>query len=197
MKQIGSAVILTSLALAVYASGQPADRPKAWAQRIEVEGVPNLHQVSQELYRSAQPTAQGMENLKKLGVRTVVNLRTFHSDREEIGASGLNYIHIPMQAWYPERRDAIRFLRIVADTALTPVLVHCQHGADRTGAMVAVYRTAVQGWTKREALREMTQGGFGYHRIWKNLPRWFQRLNVEKLRVEAGIRPKGQAGETP
>jgi len=128
-----------------------------------------------------------MENLRKLGIHTVVNLRSFHSDREEIGADGLGYISIPMKAWHPEWEDAVRFLRVATDTSLAPVLVHCQHGADRTGTMVAVYRAAVQGWTKEAALREMTEGGFGYHRVWRDLPRWFRKLDLNRLRKEAGI----------
>lgn len=190
------AALALPLLLAADGTAQIA-RPEAWAQPLEVGGVPNLHQVSPDLYRSAQPSSQGMENLRKLGVRTVVNLRTFHSDRDEIATTGLNYVRIPMQAWYPERRDALRFLRIVSDTSMTPVLVHCQHGADRTGAVVAVYRTAVQGWSKEEALREMTGGGFGYHRVWKNLPQWYKKLDIEVLRKEAGIEVPGNAGGQP
>ncbi len=186
MNKMMLAVALATLSLTALA-GDFSARPASWAQPLEMEGVPNLHRVSPTLYRSAQPSAPGMENLKKLGIRTVVNLRTFHSDRDEIGASGLNYVRIPMQAWYPERKDALKFLRVVADTSMIPVLVHCQHGADRTGSMVAVYRTAVQGWSKEEALQEMTKGGFGYHQVWRNLPRWFRRLDIASLRKEAGI----------
>lgn len=183
-------ILMASLSSLAASADQPA-RPASWAQKLDVEGAPNLHRVSQGLYRSAQPSAQGMENLKKLGIRTVVNLRTFHSDRDEIGAAGLNYIRIPMQAWYPERQDAVRFLNIVSDTSMTPVLVHCQHGADRTGAMVAVYRVAVQGWSKQEALLEMTRGGYGYHRVWRNLPVWLKKLDIESLKGEAGIPARG------
>ncbi len=49
-------------------------------------------------------------------------------------------------------------------------LVHCQRGADRAGTMCVLYCVAVQGWTKEEAIREMTEGGFGFYEIWKNLP---------------------------
>jgi hypothetical protein len=33
-------------------------RPEAWAQPVELAGVPNLYQVSDALYRSGQPTAE-------------------------------------------------------------------------------------------------------------------------------------------
>lgn len=163
-------------------------RPASWAQPIQLEGVPNLHKVSNDLYRSAQPTAQGMQQLKQLGIKTIVNLRTFHSDRDAIGKTGLAYAQIHMKAWHAEQEDAVRFLQIVTNPKRTPVLVHCQHGADRTGTMVALYRIAVQGWSKEAAIREMTRGGFGYHEIWVNLPPWIRDLDIAALRRKAGIR---------
>ena len=162
------------------------NRPSSWATPIPMEGVPNLHKVSDALYRSAQPTAAGMQRIKGLGIKTIINLRSFHSDRDEIGQTGLASEHLYMKAWHPEREDAVKFLRIVTDTNSTPVLVHCQHGADRTGALCAIYRIVVQKWTKEEALREMTAGGYGFHEIWSNLPEWIDELDVEKLKMNAG-----------
>ncbi len=164
-----------------------AGRAVHWAEPIDLHGVPNLHKVSEHLYRSAQPTAEGMRNLKALGIKTIVNLRSFHSDRDEIGQTGLGYERMYMKAWHPEEEEVVRFLKIVTDPKRTPVLVHCQHGADRTGTMCAVYRLAIQGWTKEEAIKEMTEGGFGFHSIWKNLIYWINGLDIEKNRWKAGI----------
>lgn len=185
--------------LQVFASDEvkPAeDRPATWATPMVLPGAPNLHRVDAALYRSAQPTAEGMQNLRKQGITTVVNLRSFSSDRDEIGSTGLAYEHIYMKAWNPERKEAVRFLQIVTDPKRTPVLVHCHHGSDRTGAMVALYRIAVQGWTKQEAVREMTDGGYGFHPVWVNLPEWITQLDVDAVRREAGIAPPAGQGET-
>jgi hypothetical protein len=54
--------------------------------------------------------------------------------------------------------------------------------------MCAAYRVAVDGWTKRQALDEMTQGGFGFHSIWSNLPKLIENLDVENIRVKAGLK---------
>ena len=171
------------------AASEPAtERPASWAQPVELDGVPNLHKVSDNLYRSAQPTAEGMANLKKMGIKTVVSLRSFHSDRDEIGKTELGYEHIYMKAWHPERKEVVRFLKIVTDPKRTPVLVHCLHGADRTGTMCAWYRIAVQGWTKEESVREMTQGGYNFHSVFDNLPEWIQELDVESIKKDAGIK---------
>lgn len=175
------------LAGTMLAGESLTNRPASWAQPVMLEGVPNLHQVSTNLYRSAQPTGQGMQNVKKKGVVTVVNLRSFNSDRDEIAGTGLASEHIYMKAWHPEREEVVRFLRVVTDPKRTPVLVHCQHGADRTGTMCALYRVAVQGWTKEEAIREMTQGGFGFHEVWGNLPSWIADLDIASIRRDAGI----------
>jgi protein tyrosine phosphatase (PTP) superfamily phosphohydrolase (DUF442 family) len=176
------------LAGAVLAGESPTNRPAEWAQPVIQDGIPNFHQVSTNLYRSAQPTAEGMRNLKKMGVATVVNLRSFHSDRDDIGETGLAYEHITMKAWHPEHKEIVSFLRIATDPKRAPVLVHCQHGADRTGTLCAVYRVAVQGWTKEEAVREMTLGGFGFHEVWQNLPDWIADLDIESIRRDAGIK---------
>jgi protein tyrosine phosphatase (PTP) superfamily phosphohydrolase (DUF442 family) len=173
-------------------SANEMKRPASWATPIALEGVPNFHKVSDGLYRSAQPTAEGMKNLKTIGIETVVNLRSFHSDRDEIGNTGLAYEHIYMKAWHPEEEDIVRFLRIVTDPKRTPVLVHCLHGADRTGTISAVYRVAVQGWTKAEAIKEMTEGGYGFHGVFQNLLSWIEELDMEKIEHEAGIDGTGK-----
>ena len=180
--------LISWLAAGVVLAAEPSEkRPASWAQSIKLDGVPNLHQVSTDLYRSAQPTAEGMRNLKQMGIETIVTLRSFHSDRDEIGDTGLAYEHIYMKPWHPERKEAVRFLQIVTNPKRTPVLVHCLHGSDRTGTMCALYRIAAQGWSKQDAIREMTIGGFGFHEIYANLPKWIQELDIDTLRKDAGI----------
>jgi len=177
------------LYVVVYgAQTSQTNRPPNWAQPIQMKDVPNLHRVSDTLYRSAQPSAEGMNNLKTMGIKTVLNLRSFHSDRKEIGDTGLAYEHIYMKAWHPEEKEAVRFLQIVTNPGRVPVIVHCQHGADRTGAMCALYRVAVQGWSKEEAIEEMMKGGFGFHAVWDNLLQWINALDVEKIKKRVGIK---------
>ncbi|MCJ7773827.1 MAG: dual specificity protein phosphatase family protein, partial [Desulfobacterales bacterium] len=157
--------------------------------------VPNLHKISDNLYQSAQPTAQGMINLKQMGIKTVVNLRAFHSDQDKIGKTGLGYEQIYMKAWCPERMEIIRFLQIVTNPKRTPVLVHCLHGADRTGTMCALYRIAVQGWSKEEAIWEMTKGGYNFHSVFDNLIEWIHELDIDSIKKDAGIETR--KGQTP
>jgi protein tyrosine phosphatase (PTP) superfamily phosphohydrolase (DUF442 family) len=189
-----AAVILMMLTAAIYltldlttSETVLVPRPESWAQPIEMEGVPSLYKVSDDLYRSGQPTAEGMANLEKMGIRTIVNLRLRNSDRDELEGTGLGYVHINMEAWDADQEEVVEFLRIVSDPGRVPVLVHCSYGADRTGAMCAVYRIVVQGWTKDEAIREMTQGGFGFHQIWNNLNIWIWMSDLDEMKAQAGI----------
>ncbi|MBN1393424.1 MAG: dual specificity protein phosphatase family protein [Pirellulales bacterium] len=182
-------VLLAGLLLpAVARTDGLQQRPDAWAKKLDRPGLPNLHKVDDGLYRGAQPTAEGIKELEKLGVKTIVILREKHSDKEIIGKSNIAYVSIALHTWSVDEKDVARFLRIATDKNLRPVFVHCQHGADRTGAMCAAYRVAVDGWTKRRAIDEMTGGGFGFHSIWKNLPKLIENLDVEKVKTDAGLK---------
>jgi len=150
-------------------------------------GLPNFYRVSDGLYRGAQPNREGFRELKALGIKTVVNLRSYHSDRANAEAAGLGYEHIFMKAWHPEDDEVVRFLRIVGDRSKAPVFVHCQHGADRTGVMIAIYRVAIQGWSKDEAIAEMTGPGFGFHSLWRNLITYVRDLDIAALKERAGL----------
>lgn len=178
--RVGLLVILTLAGCARY---EPASiRPDGWAQELSIPGVENLHRVSPNLYRSEQIEPQGAKSLEQLGIKTVVSLRSFHSDREKLRGTSLRYERISFETWNPESDEFRRFLKIATDPGKTPVLVHCWHGSDRTGAMCAAYRVVVQGWSKKEAIREMREGGYGHHKIWKNLQRWIWDLDVEMIR---------------
>jgi protein tyrosine phosphatase (PTP) superfamily phosphohydrolase (DUF442 family) len=185
--------LILSLALILFAGtceaglGAPGDLLFS-GQSLVVEGVPNLHKVSDDVYRSAQPTKAGLSNLKAMGIKTVIDLRGRRSEARMAANAGLGYEEIPMNAWHPEAEDAVKFLQIISDKKKTPVLVHCQHGADRTGVLCAVYQVAVQGWTKERALQEMTGRTFGFHSIWINLVRWIKRIDIAEIRHAAEMK---------
>jgi len=157
-------------------------RPAQWAERIDMEGVSNLHRISPMLYRSEQPTALGMKNLEKLGIRTVINLRAFNDDDDEVKGTSLRTEHIKILTWRIDDRHVIEVMRMLRQTENAPFLIHCQHGADRTGVMSAMYRILEQGWTPEDALKELIDGGYGYHPMWKNIVRYVRSVDVAKLR---------------
>lgn len=158
-----------------------------WAVKLNVSGLSNLHKVSDNLYRGAQPDDEGIQELKKLGIKTVINLRSDQSDEKMLKDTGIAYKAIPMSAADPKVEDVITFLNIITDSNNTPVFVHCRYGADRTGMMCAVYRIFVQGWTKQNAIEEMQNGGYGFHSIWLNLADFIRKLNVDEIKQKAGL----------
>jgi protein tyrosine/serine phosphatase len=187
-------VALSLTACAVAPALPPEQRPLNWAQPVGKtqlhQGLPNLFQVSPVLYRSAQPTAEGLNLLNQnlavsyglpKEIKTVVNLRNNEGDGALVIPTGVRYEQIPFDTWQVKETDVVRFLKIVRNPNNQPVLLHCKHGADRTGMMTAIYRIVEQGWRKQDAIAEMTQGGFGYHPIWSNLIRYIEHMDVADI----------------
>ena len=173
--------VAISLLLSVCVSATAA-RPRKWAEKIEKPGLNNFHRVTPNLYRGRQPTAEGMRSAEAMGIKTVIDLRAFHSDAGEAAGTRLMLERISFKTWHAEDEDVVRFLKIATLRKNQPVFVHCQHGSDRTGMMIAIHRIAIQGWTKREAIDEMTKGGFGFHPMWKNLIAYIDKLDVPALK---------------
>ncbi len=167
----------------------PVTRPADWAEPIAIEGAPNLHRISTMLYRSEQPTALGMKNLEKLGIRTVINLRAFNDDQDEVRGTSLRTERLKILTWRVDDRHVIAVMRLLRKVENGPFLIHCQHGADRTGLMSAMYRILEQNWSIEDAVQELTDGGYGYHTMWRNILRYVRAADVEKLRaaVVAGM----------
>ena len=163
---------------------RPADqRPASWARAVSLTpAVANLHQVDQGIYRSAQLDQDGMSALGQLPVRTVINLRPLHRDPQV--PAGVSVVNVPVWTIRPTTGQIVTVLALTTDPARQPVLIHCRHGADRTGLMVAAYRVVVQGWPKSAAIAEMQQGGFGFHTVFGNLPRIIMALDVDRMRQQ-------------
>jgi protein tyrosine/serine phosphatase len=159
-----------------------AVRPVQWAEPVEMEGVSNLHRISPTLYRSEQPTALGMKNLEKLGIRTVINLRAFNDDKDEVKGTSLRTERVKILTWRIDDKHVIEVMRMLKKAENGPFLIHCQHGADRTGLMSAMYRVLEQGWTPEDALTELIDGGYGYHSMWKNIVRYVRSVDTASLR---------------
>jgi protein tyrosine/serine phosphatase len=179
-------IVLTSFfhALTSNAVAKESDRPAQWAIPITMAGVDNLHKINDGLYRSAQPTKEGMMNLERMGIKTVINLRAFHSDSDEIKGTALLNDALSVKTWHIEDEDVIRVLRNLREKENGPFLIHCQHGADRTGVMSAMYRIVVQGWSKDEAIKEMVDGGYGFHSIWSNIIQYVKKVDVDMIKGE-------------
>jgi protein tyrosine/serine phosphatase len=169
-------------ALLCLTSTAPAERPAMWAQPVKATALRNLHRVTPQLYRSAQPDAAGMREVEKLGVKTVIDLRDFNDDRKEARGTKLRMLRVKMDAWQIEDEDIARALAMLRRKQDGPFLVHCHHGSDRTGVVCAMYRLVEQRWSREDAIRELTEGGYGFHPMWKNISRYLRKVDIAKVR---------------
>jgi tyrosine-protein phosphatase SIW14 len=131
------------------------------AHRLTIKGVPNAAEVTPKLFRGAQPTAQGFAALAKMGVNIVVDLRgSRESEREEVTKLGMQYVPIPWHCPFPRDDAFASFLTLLRQSPGKKVFVHCRLGDDRVGMTIAAYRMAEQGWTAKDAMKEMEAYGF-------------------------------------
>jgi protein tyrosine/serine phosphatase len=197
IKAIAVSLIVAASSVA-WGEETAAARNERWAAPVALDGVPNLHQITPTLYRSEQPTPLGFQNLEKLGIRTVINLRAFSNDDDEVRGTALRTERVRILTWNVDDAQVIEVMRMLRDAGNGPFLIHCKHGADRTGLMSAMYRVLEQGWTVDDALAELTGGGYGYHAMWKNILRYVRSADVDKLRaaIAAGSAPPGSNGST-
>ena len=138
------------------------------AEKLKIAGVPNAGKISDVLFRGAQPSPQGLVELKKMGVTTIVDLRGNRGpvarERAQAESLGLHFIDIPVSGWSPPSNEQVaEFLKLFQQDPTQKVFVHCYYGRDRTGVMVAAYRMAQQHWTPDQAVAEMDSFGFHYH----------------------------------
>ena len=128
------------------------------------KNLPNFATVAPGIYRGAAPTPAGLKRLKEKGVRTVIDLRIEKKGQTEEAATakslGLRRVRIPMGREAPTEKQVRQFLTELKAAGSAPVFVHCQHGADRTGAMVGLWRVTQQAWTFDRAYKEMRKYGF-------------------------------------
>ncbi|AJX14016.1 dual specificity protein phosphatase family protein [Burkholderia ubonensis] len=194
MKIAVIAVIAVTLAGLVQPVGaQPstdvAARPLQWAQSVPDARLDNLHRITPSLYRSALLSREDVPELQKLGIRKVISFRAFHSDERILAGTQITMQRIPINTWYIRDEDMVAALRALRDADREgPVLIHCQHGADRTGLVSALYRMVYQGWTREQALDELQHGGYGFHPIWQNITYYLKHVDVERLRRQVDER---------
>jgi tyrosine-protein phosphatase SIW14 len=129
--------------------------------------LPNFHQVNEHLYRGAQPQSEGMRALAAQGIKTIINLRGedegTRAEEKQASAAGLRYFNVPMQGLSrPKDEQVERVLAIINDSQNWPVFIHCNHGKDRTGTIIACYRISHDGWTAEQAKAEARHYGMSW-----------------------------------
>lgn len=151
--------ILAGLTLFVGTIASPAFGRGLPAQN----GIINFGQINEGLYRGAQPDEAALRNLKSLGVKMIINLRmagdTWKREAIEAQANGIIYTNVPLRGTGRPVNDQVSKALTIIQTAPGPVFVHCQHGCDRTGTIIACYRIRHDGWSSEAALAEARRYG--------------------------------------
>ena len=137
--------------------------------------------VDARVWRSPQPSREEFASLKQQGVGEVLNLRQWNTDAGDAG--GMILHRVPMNAGDIRDEPMIEALLVLTESR-SPVVVHCWHGADRTGAVVALYRMVVQGWTRERAIAELMDPRFGHHAgVYPNIREYLETVNVDAMRT--------------
>ena len=149
----------------------------SFGRALAAQSLPNFHEVAPGITRGAAPTMAGLQKLKAMGVHTIIDLRYSPVKQEKAEAKrlGLTWINLPMGAEAPTAKQVSTFLATLKKAPADPVFVHCQHGADRTGCMIGIWRVTQQGWTFPQAWTEMRKYGFD--------PRWTHLTGAVRERV--------------
>ncbi len=133
-----------------------------------------IRKVDDGLYRGPRPTSA--DELKKLGVNTVISLQEgwferFHdrvgSERRMLEKAGIAFLHVPFGDVFPPdpgELDTVLFL--INQRRSAGVYVHCLQAVDRTGLVCASWRVKVRHWSIRDAIEEMDLYGFHVFRYW-------------------------------
>lgn len=143
-----------------------------------LSGLANVGRVASGVLRGAQPGKDGYATLKAMGIRTVIDMRTTESEKAQVEAAGMRAIALPIEM----SRDGLKgkvdkVVALMADPANQPVYVHCRHGQDRTGIIVAAYRMKQQGWSLADAEAEMQ--AFGFNDVWVNFKKFIRQYGAQ------------------
>ena len=77
--------------------------------------LPNFHKVHPYLYRGGEPTDRGLNKLKDMGIKTIIDLRGSQAqtalEKQHATDLGLNYVNLPMSAQAPTKNKFRSFSR--------------------------------------------------------------------------------------
>lgn len=171
--------------LLLLAGALSAQAQKTTAQKVTIPGsaLRNCYRIDTDIYRCEQPMPDDFKALEKYGIKEVINLRYWHSDDDEAAGTRLKLHRIATRAISIDEEDIIKILRIIKNRK-GPVVFHCLHGSDRTGAVCAMYRIVFQHVPKETAIKEMTDGGFGFHVIFSQIIDMIREADITKIRQE-------------
>ncbi len=121
----------------------------------------NFHQISEEAYRSSQPTMwQLRREVKARGIKTIINLKGanlgsayYAFEKEQCAKLGIRMVDIDIYSRGIPEGSRIRRAKEVFDSVEYPIWIHCKAGADRAG----IYATLYQYFRKHIPIEQTNQ----------------------------------------
>ena len=161
---------IVTLAMFVCLASLSLGQDSQVSQDSKYKDLPNFHQVNPNLYRGGQPGKGGLQQLRQLGVKAIINLRDdderARAEAAEAQALGLRYFNIPFASFdRPGDKDVDAVLKLIDSLDNQPVFVHCKRGSDRTGTIIAIYRIEHDGWNSEKAKEEANRYGLGFWEV--------------------------------
>lgn len=155
-------------------------------------------------YRSAQLDATSLRLvLNEYGIRTIVNLRGatpgalwYENERRVAAETGARLVDIDMSAMRLPDRATLLQLYDTLRTAEGPLLIHCQAGADRTGAVATLWRMIVLGEPRDVAARELTIFRGHFSAVRPEMDQLVRMFEPRREWIEHEYSPRGR-GERP
>lgn len=189
MKFIFRLLILAAMALPV---SQLATLDRAFADSATCVSCANFAQVTGQIFRGGRPGGENsFQELKAMGIKTVIDLQGgdignsmfgwvagvlepgenpswISFEKQGIESLGMKFVNVPINS-LADINSAQGYglghaIALMNDPKNQPVYVHCEHGVDRTGLLVALYRVYYQKWTREAAHDEMVAMGHGFFR---------------------------------
>jgi protein-tyrosine phosphatase len=187
----------------LVAQDSAAQPPPAALEQPQVKGLHRLYRVNEHIYRSAQPTQEGLESLPALGIKTVIDLRgpsERSGEAQLLESLGIKYVNIPMPPMgSPSVESVKQALALLDDERNWPILVHCKHGVDRTGTVIACFRISEEGWSNQRALDEARLRGLAPTQTAKKhfILNWPAPATGNSQPAHVGQVKSGQPGSPP
>ena len=106
----------------------------------------NFHKIDENMYRSNMPTPQRIKKYKKLGIKTIINLRGGKKDggwfleKKACEQNGIELVNLVARSRAAPDKNMIFKANAVFNSIKYPALIHCKSGADRAGIIALLFK---------------------------------------------------------
>lgn len=122
----------------------------------------NHREIGAGMWRANQPSPKRIEELAKLGFKTILNLRDespkgyYLLEKEACEKHGITLVNHRMYSRDTHTRESIHALKDIFETIEYPAMMHCKSGADRTGISGVLFKHFQMGEPIEQAVEQLS-----------------------------------------